>query len=132
VPEDIAELGRRAYDALNRRDLDAFLALADPDVEVVSLIAEAEGAVYHGHDGIREWWEQVVNSLGGIRFKEEAVRATSDKGLLIELVVTGEAGGVEVEQRMWQAVEVRNGLALWWQAFRTEDEALAALAERAA
>ena len=40
--ENVA-LAHRASDAFNRRDLDAFLALADRDVEAYSRIAELQG-----------------------------------------------------------------------------------------
>jgi ketosteroid isomerase-like protein len=48
------ELARRAYDALNRRDLDAFLALMDADVEAFPRVVAIEGG-FHGHEGIRRW-----------------------------------------------------------------------------
>ena len=37
------ELLYRAYGAFNRRDLDAFLALMDPEVELTTRIMELEG-----------------------------------------------------------------------------------------
>jgi hypothetical protein len=37
----------RAMDAFNRRDLDAFLALADPSVEFTPYVVGLEGS-YHG------------------------------------------------------------------------------------
>jgi hypothetical protein len=43
------EATERAIEAFNRRDLDAFLALAHPDAEHVALAGEA----YRGHDGLR-------------------------------------------------------------------------------
>jgi hypothetical protein len=42
----------RVYDAVNRRDLRAFLALMDADVEAFPRIIAIEGG-FHGHDGIR-------------------------------------------------------------------------------
>jgi ketosteroid isomerase-like protein len=51
------ELLDRSYDALNRRDLDAYLALIDPEAEFTPRISQLEGgSVYRGHDGVREWW----------------------------------------------------------------------------
>ena len=48
-------------------------------------------------------------------------------------LVGGEASGVQIEQQMWQAIEVRDGVrASWWQPFRTEQEALDALEARRA
>ena len=50
------ELARRAYGAVNRRDLGGLLELMDADVEVHSRIVAMEGGLL-GHDGVRRWWE---------------------------------------------------------------------------
>jgi ketosteroid isomerase-like protein len=52
MPPDNVTLLHRAYEALNRRDLDAFLALMDPDVEALPRVVALESA-YRGHNGIR-------------------------------------------------------------------------------
>ena len=45
----------RAYDAFNRRDLDAYLARIDPEVEFTPRIMGLEGGFYRGQrDGVRE------------------------------------------------------------------------------
>ena len=46
MSEDNVELARRAIDAVNRRDLDDFLALMDDDVEAVSRIVALERTGY--------------------------------------------------------------------------------------
>ena len=122
----------RAYEALNARDLDGFLALSDPEIEITSLIAEAEGGSFYGHEGVRDWWHRVViGSLGGIRFTLAEIRELDHEMILVKLVVGGEASGVAVQQTMWQAIQVRDDeRAIWWQPFRTEEEALAAIEER--
>jgi hypothetical protein len=45
------ELALQAFDAINRRHLDALLALIDDDVEIVTRIVAMEGGL-HGHDGM--------------------------------------------------------------------------------
>jgi len=47
---DLAEASHRA---LNSGDLEAFLALTADDVEFTSMVAEAEGTTFRGHDGVR-------------------------------------------------------------------------------
>jgi len=39
MSQENVELALRAYDAINRRDWDAFVALMDDDVEIVTRIA---------------------------------------------------------------------------------------------
>ena len=57
MSEENVELFYEANDAFNRRDLDALLALADPEIEWFPRIAELEGGrPYRGHDGVRHWW----------------------------------------------------------------------------
>ena len=119
------ELLKNAFAAINRSDLEGVLSLADPEVEFHSLIAEAEGQTYRGHDGVREWWEQVKGSLGGLRFEAEAIRSEGDWAV-VKVLVTSRMGDVAVPQRMWQATRVRNGKAIWWGIYRTEPEALEA------
>jgi hypothetical protein len=42
------QLVRRAVDAFAARDLDGILAVADPEIELRSLLTEAERSLYHG------------------------------------------------------------------------------------
>lgn len=51
MPQENVELLHRSVDAVNRRDLDSFLALMDEDVESVSRIAAIEGGL-KGHAGV--------------------------------------------------------------------------------
>ena len=127
---DIAATTRQAYDALNRGDIDAFVALLDPEVEFSSLVAEAEGTTFRGPEGVRAWLDQVVGSLGGIRFEPVEIRALDEGAVLTEVRASGEAAGVTVEQTMWQVGIARGGRPAWWQICRTEQEALEALAQR--
>jgi hypothetical protein len=71
------ELARQPYDALNRRDLPAYLAVMDADVEAVPRVAAIEGG-YHGHDGIRRWWEHLVDFLPDIVLDIVTVRDLGD------------------------------------------------------
>jgi ketosteroid isomerase-like protein len=121
------ELTEKQWVAVDNRDLDAFLSLIHEDVEFVSLVAEAEGGTFHGHDGVRVWWEQVGESLGTLRYEPQEMRELGGGAVLTELVVSGTVGGVEVPQTMWHAVQVRDGKAAWWGSFRTEAEALQSL-----
>ena len=58
------ELICRAYDAINRRDLDAMIALVDSDVECTPLLLKLEGGVpYRGHEGVRSWWRDLFGAF---------------------------------------------------------------------
>lgn len=111
-----------AYNSIARRDLDSFLGLTDPEIEFSSLIAEAEGGTFRGHEGVREWWEWVIVSLD-IEPRPESIEGFRDRGVTC-LRLAGSAAGVEVPQTMWMSWRVTDGLLSWWATFRTEAEAL--------
>jgi ketosteroid isomerase-like protein len=121
------DLTRQSWVFVDERDLDGFLGIVHEDVEFVSLVAEAEGGTFHGHAGVRAWWESVGESLGTLHYEPKEMRDLGEGGVITELVVSGKVGGVEVPQTMWHAVQVRDGKAAWWGSFRTEEEALQGL-----
>ena len=111
--------------ALNSGDLKAFLALIAEDVEFTSLVAEAEGTTFRGHDGVRAWWQTVRGAFEEVRWDLLDIRGSGDRGVM-HLRMTGTLGGVPVEQAMWQATLVRDGKVIWWAFSRTEREAFEA------
>jgi ketosteroid isomerase-like protein len=117
---------RAALDALNRVDLDDFLAQMHPEVEFRSLIAEAEGETFRGHVGVRRWWRSVRDTFEEIHWDYGQVRAHGDRGVA-EIRISGRLGGVDLAQTMWQAFRARDGKAVWWRFFRTEEEAVEAI-----
>jgi ketosteroid isomerase-like protein len=128
MPQDDLELralADSAYEALNSGDLDALLALVDADVEFTSMVAEAEGATYRGHDGVRTWWQTVYEAFEEPRWELLEFRESGERAVL-KFRVTATLGGGQVAQTIWQASRVRHGKVCWWAFFRTEQEALEA------
>jgi uncharacterized protein len=120
-------LGAEAvYGALNSGDLEAFVGLTAEDVEFTSMVAEAEGTIFRGHDGVRAWWETVRGAFEDVHWELLDVRGSSDRGV-VHLRMAGTLGSVPVEQTMWQAITLRDGRVIWWAFFRTEREALEAV-----
>jgi hypothetical protein len=121
------ELALRALDAVNRRDLDAFLALMDDDVEVVTRIAVIEGGL-HGHDGVRFWWENMFTAFPDFDMKVVDVRDLGDVTLAsLRALGHGAGSNVPFEDTLWQAGRWRRGKCVWWRAFETEADALEAV-----
>ena len=102
------------YGAINAADLDAFVALAHINVEFTSLVAEAEGTTFRGHDGVRAWWETIRGAFEDVRWELLDMRGSGDRAVL-HFRMTGTLGGVPVEQTMWQATLVRDEKAIWWE-----------------
>ena len=123
---DIRAVAEAAFEALNADDLEAFLALTHDQVEFTSLVAEAEGTTFRGHDGVRTWWDTVRGAFEEPRWEVLDLNGSGDSGVA-RFRLEGTLGGARVTQVMWQAGRLREGKIGWWAFFRAEDEAFAAV-----
>jgi len=114
-----------AYAAVNAGDFDAFLAVVAEDVEFTSLVAEAEGATFRGHEGVRTWWDRIRGAFDEARWEVLEIRVSGNRAVA-RVRIAGTMSGVPMEQTMWQAIELREGKASRWAFFRSEREALEA------
>jgi ketosteroid isomerase-like protein len=121
------ELTHQVYGALNRRDLGAFLALMDPDVEAVSLLVDMEGG-YHGHAGIRRFWENLLDAFPDFSVEVVEVRDLGDMTLMT-LRTRGHGSDTDTpfEMPLWQVARWRRGKCVWWRSFGIRAEALEAV-----
>ena len=120
---------RRAIDAFNRRDLDAFLAFQDPGIEFTPYERAVEGlGPYRGHDGIRAWWANSFETFPNLTAELDDVRGQGNKTFAHgRLHGTGAESGAAFERTLWLAHEWRDRKLLWWYAFDNEADALKAV-----
>lgn len=86
-PEEIAD---RFIEAFNERDADGLIALCDPAIEFHPTVLVGERRVYHGHDGVRRWVAQLVESGGEHRVRVREVRVLDpDRFLVLSEVLLG-------------------------------------------
>jgi ketosteroid isomerase-like protein len=117
-----------AIEAFNRRDLGAFLALMDPDVEFTPYQVSVQGgSPYRGHAGVRTWWEESFAVLPDLRAEIHEVRDFGDRTYVHGcLRGQGAASGAPIERTMWLAIAWREQKEVWWYSFGSEAEALEA------
>jgi hypothetical protein len=126
MSERNVELYRLGIEAFNRRDLEGFLALADPDVVGISRVLAIEGQSYRGHDGTREWWNDLLGVFPEFRIEVVWVR---DAGNLTVSELRNSAhgeGSAALEEAVWQVSEWRDGRVVQWQIHESEQDALEA------
>ena len=130
MSRETVELHRRVLDAFNRRDLDGVLALMDGNVEANSQLVAIEGG-YHGHDGIRRWWANLLDTLPDWTLEVVEVRDLGDSTLAV-LRTTGHGAGshIPIEQRAWNPATWREEKCVRWSSHETEAEALEAVGLR--
>ena len=127
MSEENVELYRRGIEAFNRRDLEAFLALADPDVVGISRVLAIEGGSYRGHDGTREWWKELLDVFPDFRIEVVWVRDAGNMTVSeLRNSAHGEGSAAPLEDSVWQVSEWRDGRVIRWQMHESEQDALAA------
>ncbi len=130
MSQENVELHRRAIDAFNQRDFDAFLELTDADVEAIALEVEMEGG-YHGHAGIRRWWESLFDIFPDYAAEVVEVRDLGDVTLAaVRLHGHAARSDTPTDMPVWLPTEWRDGKVVWWGAYPTEAEALEAVGLR--
>lgn len=114
---------REMHEAFGRRDLDAFLARCADDVRIHSDL----GAYPPGHQGVRRWWADVVETfaVGAPRFG-----LIVDLGELVLALVEadwrGRTSGVEFNAARVQVSRWREGRVGWWGYYLSVEDAIEA------
>ena len=127
MSEENVEIVRRVLEALDRRDLNSWLALSDEDAEVVPSRDWPEPGV-RGAEAAFDWYVQAFDSLQSFRTANtEFIDAGADKVLLqYRTEVRGKGSGARVEFRRWCVITLRKGRALRAEWFTDHAEALEA------
>jgi hypothetical protein len=132
MSEANVELTRRAYEAFNGRDWEAFGTMMHPEVVVESRLVAMEGG-YRGETGLRSWRDAIMGFIPDYTVEVEEMRDCGDI-VYVRSVGRGHgaASGTPVHDPFWQAIEWHDGLCTWWRNCSTEAEVEQAIAEREA
>ena len=119
------EVVRRAVEAFLARDLDGILAVADGEIVLRSLLTEAERPLYHGHDGVRDWFRNVFGVFPDWQPRPTMATHDEDGAVVLRLAVTatGAESGVPIDQTYWLGARVRAEKITFFGFFRTEEDA---------
>ena len=82
---------------------------------------------YHGHQGVRRWWEDALEVLPDYVVEVEEVRDFGDV-TLARLRARGHGAGsaAPLEEVIWNVARWSAGRSIWWRNCMTEEEALEA------
>jgi ketosteroid isomerase-like protein len=128
MSQENVEIVRAGHETFNQRDLDAYLALHDPDEEFTPYERAIEGlGPYRGHEDVRRWWDEAFEALPDFKVELDEIRDLGDlifvRGCLRG---HGAVSGAAFERTYWGLFRVRNKRIVWWHAFQTAAEALEA------
>ena len=118
---------RRAYEAFNRRDIDALLATLHPEMEWHPLLGELGGGVYRGHEGVRRLFSEVNDTWESFRIEVDDVIGAGELIFAVSRThARGRASGAEADVRLVTVWEMRDGWPLRARSYATLEDALAA------
>ena len=124
-----------------REAFDNFLAgksewgaeLLDPNVEwdgTNALIFDID-RVYHGQEGVRQYWREWLSAWETVQFEYELVDAGDRVVALIDQRMRGRSTGIEVPLGKYAHVYTfKDGLIVHWKLYESQSEALEAVGVR--
>jgi ketosteroid isomerase-like protein len=124
MTESNVELHRRANEAFNTRDVEAYVALCDPQIELHSAVTVPGGTVYHGHDGVRRWHRDIADGFGDdVRVEPEAYFDLGEHTITFHtLQGRGRRSGADVETPAAHLCRWRDGRIVYFKGYvRRED-----------
>jgi ketosteroid isomerase-like protein len=118
------EVVKRVWEATESRDTEALFRLYDPAIVWESCYGPLSG-VYHGHEGVRQFFRDWMESIDDFQAHAETF---IDKGdaVVVGLRITGRGrgSGVEIDMPQGHVYKVRNGLIVYVGLHETEAAAL--------
>lgn len=129
MSEENVNLARRGYEALAAGDLEAVLALLDPDVSVEVHTGRPDlPEMLHGHKGFLENLQGLTDVFEDIEVDpEEFIDLGEHLVVPISTVGHGRASGIKVENRVVHIWTIRDGKATRFRVYGTRQQALEAL-----
>jgi ketosteroid isomerase-like protein len=117
---------RIGFDAANREDIAAIIALMHPDVEFVALVADVEGRTYHGYDGIRQYFVDMHDAWIESEYEvEDLIDAGSDRVVaLVRWRAAGRTSGIRVDAPLAAVYSFRGGRVYRMIVFQSRADAL--------
>jgi ketosteroid isomerase-like protein len=129
VSEENADVARRSFEAIGRWDIDALLELYDPEVEFLPLTGtRVESGGYVGHQGVRDYFEEVTEIWEELRPHAEDVRTVGDHVLVLgACAVRGRGSGAVSDSPMAWVLTMRDGKVIRHRGFAGTEEAFEAV-----
>jgi ketosteroid isomerase-like protein len=120
---------RAAYAAWSARDLDAFVEVFSENVELQPFLGAGLGASkYHGHGGLRRWFEEANEAWDELRIEPHEFREVGNRlAVFLRAIGRGRGSHVEVEAEIVHVAEFRDGKVMRLEGFGDREQALKAL-----
>ena len=127
MSEERIALVKRMAETFNRRDVPAFLEVLDPEVVWIPIMATLEGRIYHGHEGVCQWIEDLGTDWEYFETYQEAFEEIGDRVLIFgRWRARARNSGIELKELASWLVEIRDGRIARLQTFTDRRDAIEA------
>ena len=125
------EVVRKVVAAWNVGDVDGWLELCAPDIEVVFPPDVPEPGPFHGRDELRAWAEGFIAAWEDFQAEiQQAIPAGEQVVVALHYRGHGRNTGIEIEQTDWHVFTIRNSKVARWRNYGEQAAALAAVGLR--
>jgi len=129
MSQEYVDAVRRSLDAWNRDDFATYSAMAHPEIEWTSEVAErmaGEGTVYCGVEGLRRHWNEWREIWTVTVDVTEVIDLGDTVVAVAQTLARGHGMGAEMEQPIGYVFEFEDGLARRARSYIDPDRALEA------
>src|SRR5215211_4199227 len=135
MSQENVEVVRRALEAWQRDDLDAWLTAYDPAIEWHTALERIVGGIencYRGLDRLREAWSMYRTELEDFHYAAQELRdVDKDRVVLLgHMRWRGAASGIEMDSPVGMVVTLRDGKVVHSIDYLSHEEALEAVGLR--
>ena len=119
---------RTGFDAFNRGDYDAWIAVYDEDVEFLDLAETPDTGTFRGPAGVRAWLAKLQEAWGeGFRFEPRSI-TQGDDAVVVDTLARGVGleSDLKVEMTVYIVLRYRDQKVVWTRGFIDRAEALEA------
>jgi hypothetical protein len=129
MSQENVELHRRANEAFNTRNVEAFIKYCDREIELHSAVTVPGGGLYRGHDGIRRWHRDLEDVFGGeIQMEPEVFFDLGEYTITFHVLQgRGQRSGVDVATPAAHLCRWRDDLIVYFKGYVHREEAFSDL-----
>jgi ketosteroid isomerase-like protein len=116
------------FAAFENRDFDGIAGVLDPQLEIrPAIVGGLEGVVYHGPDGMRQFWADIDAAWAEFRITPAEFRELDGKILVLgRAFARGRDSGIALDEAAAWIAQVRHAMIVSFRSFSSPQEALKA------
>jgi ketosteroid isomerase-like protein len=128
MSEENVEAVKALFAAFADRDFEAAAKVLDPSLEIrPGIVGRPEGVVYHGPDGMRQFWADVDAAWAEFRITTEEFQELDGQILVLgRAFARGRGSGITLDAPAAWMAALRNRRIVDFRSFSSQHEALAA------